>query len=60
MASDEITEASEEGNTAGVAADEEHGGVARGHGYQEVEIGGGAEREVGEDRPREGGVEVSR
>lgn len=49
MASDEIAESSAEGEDPAVLSEEEHRGVAEEHGDQEVEVGGEAEREVGED-----------
>lgn len=59
LPSDEVREAGEEGDEAGVAADEEHGSVAHGHDDEEMETGGGAEGEVGQNRPGEGGVKVA-
>lgn len=54
----EVTESEEEGEDAASGAKEEHGGVAKEHGDEKVEVGGDAEGEVGEDDADDGGVKM--
>lgn len=58
MAANEVAKSEEEGEDAASRTIEEHGGVAKEHGDEEVEVGGDAEGEVGEGDADDGGVEV--
>lgn len=58
MTGDEISEAEEESDDSTLWSIHRHGGVSDRHRDEEVEIGGEAEGEVGEENARGGGVEV--
>ncbi|RZS26531.1 hypothetical protein BHM03_00059881 [Ensete ventricosum] len=55
LPSDEVREAGEEGDEAGIAADEEHGSVAHGLEDEEMEVGGVAEGTAPRGRRKGGG-----